>query len=95
MRLFADDERRITLQFGTNSGSAMRVSRILQTSPIVNVASLQKRTGLVKPTISTTIAALVELDVLRELTVARRNRLFGSGTFLAILQEEIRKWLLV
>ncbi|HUZ50350.1 MAG TPA: Fic family protein [Candidatus Dormibacteraeota bacterium] len=88
MALFTIDERRIREGMGAASGSALHVLRAMQVSPIANGALLERKTGLSKPTVNTAVQSLIGLNILRELTGKRRNRMFGYDGYLTILQEE-------
>lgn len=86
--LFAADERKIREKLSASSSSALHVFRVLHASPIVNAPHLVRETGLSKPTVNAAVQSLVALDILRELTGKRRNRMFGYDQYLKILQEE-------
>jgi Fic family protein len=88
IELFASDEKMIREKTGAASGSVLQVFRVLQVSPIINVALILRETRLSKPTVHSSVDALVALGMLRELTGKRRNRMFGYDRYIAILQEE-------
>lgn len=74
-------------QQGRRAGSALRVHDALAARPIESMPSLCTATGLSFPAVSSAIALLEELGVVRELTGKRRNRLFVYDRYLALLSE--------
>ncbi len=86
LTLFREDQARIRLG-GRAAGSALRVHRMLQESPISSLQDLASRTGLSFSATSAGMTILEELNVARELTGRKRGRLFGYDRYLAILGE--------
>ena len=86
LSLFQEDQVRIQ-QMGRAAGSALRVHQALQEHPIASLQELAKRTELSFPAVTAGIQILEQIEVVRELTGKKRNRLFGYDQYLAILGE--------
>lgn len=72
---------------GRRAGSALRVHEGLKARPILSMAEICRSTGLSFPTSSSAMDLLIELQIARELTGKRRNRLFVYDRYLTILNE--------
>jgi Fic family protein len=72
---------------GRRAGSALRVHEALKTRPILSMPEICRTTGLSFPAASSAMTLLVEMNVARELTGKRRNRLFVYDQYLKILNE--------
>ena len=83
---FETDSERV-LQTGRAGGSALRVLRSMRERPISSLQDVAERSGLSFPTASSGMKLLEGLEIARELTGKRRNRLFGYESYLAILGE--------
>ena len=86
LSLFQEDQAKIQ-QTGRAAGSALRVHQALQEHPIASLQELAKRTELSFPAVTAGIQILEQIEVVRELTGKKRNRLFGYDQYLAILGE--------
>jgi cell filamentation protein, protein adenylyltransferase len=84
--IFREDRSRIEAK-GRRAGSGLRVHDALKSRPIQSMPSLCAATGLSFPAVSSAIDLLVELELARELTGKRRNRLFVYDRYLAVLNE--------
>jgi Fic family protein len=84
--LFRDDRTRIESQ-GRRAGSALRVHEAIKSRPILSMPEISRTTGLSFPAASSAMSLLVEMDVAREMTGKRRNRLFVYDRYLSILNE--------
>jgi Fic family protein len=84
--LFQQDRERIRT-LGRVSGSALQVHHALQERPIASAAMLASRTGLAVPTVYSTVLALQDVGIVRELTGRRRGRVFSYDPYLKILNE--------
>jgi Fic family protein len=69
------------------AGSALRVQEALKARPILSMPEICRTTGLSFPAASSAMDLLVEMQIARELTGKRRNRLFVYDRYLAILNE--------
>ena len=72
---------------GRRAGSALRVHAALMARPIQSLTSTVAHTNLSFATASSAMDLLAELDIARELTGKRRNRLFAYDRYLAIINE--------
>lgn len=86
LALFAQDERKLST-LGRMSGSAQRVFAVMRKNPLATIDGIVKATGMSFPTASRAMEALEELQIARELTGKRRNRVFAYDRYLAILNE--------
>jgi Fic family protein len=86
VQLFKDDTARVQ-SVGRAASSALRVFTALCERPITTLNDLRQRTGLSFPTATKGIARLMNLEIVKELTGGRRNRVFSYDRYLAILNE--------
>jgi Fic family protein len=86
-QLFRDDRTRIEQQ-GRRSGSALRVHEALKGRPISSLAAISRATGLSFPAAASAVELLATMNIVRELTGKRRNRLFVYDEFLRALNDE-------
>jgi Fic family protein len=84
--MFRDDRARIEPK-GRRAGSALRVHEAIKARPILSMPEICRTTGLSFPAASSAMNLLVELEIARELTGKRRNRLFVYDQYLATLNE--------
>jgi Fic family protein len=84
--VFLADRSRIEPQ-GRRAGSALRVHEALKRRPLSSMQEICRTTGLSFPAASSAMTLLVELEIARELTGKRRNRLFVYERYLAILSQ--------
>ena len=84
--LFQQDQDAIR-QLGRAAGSALRVHQALKEQPIATIANICKHTGLSFPAVSSAMARLLALGLVREITGRDRNRVFIYDRYLAILSE--------
>lgn len=84
--LFRDDQARVE-GIGRGATSALRVYGALQRRPLRTIANLAAETGYAVPTVTAALGALGRLNIAREVTGRRRNRVFGYGPYLDILSE--------
>jgi Fic family protein len=72
---------------GRVAGSALQVHHALLARPIHTIARLAAETRLSVPAVTSSIAALTELGLVREITGRRRGRVFAYGPYLDLLQQ--------
>jgi Fic family protein len=72
---------------GRRAGSALRVHDAIKARPILSMPEICRATGLSFPAASSAMDLLMEMQIARELTGRRRNRLFVYDRYLAILNE--------
>jgi Fic family protein len=86
LTLFETDRRKIS-KLQRTAGSALRVHQALQSKPIVSIQVAAENSGLSVPTVTTVLAQLQKLGIVREMTGRQRNRLFLYKKYLDILNE--------
>ena len=86
LALFQADEGKLT-GLGRSGNSVRQVFAALRQRPLIGIRQLAVRARLSFPTAAKALECLVELDIAREVTGGRRNRLFAYDTYLAILGE--------
>jgi len=86
LRLFQVDEKRLTTE-ERGTASVLRVYGVLKARPLTTIQDIAKRSGVTFPTASKVVEKLVALGIARELTGAKRNRVFAYDRYLAILNE--------
>ena len=83
--MHADGQR---IQIGGRSAlAAQQVFTVLCERPIISLKEVCRRRGVSFPTASKGTRTLVQLDIAREITGKRRNRVFTYDQYLAILSE--------
>jgi len=86
LHLFEQDRRRIA-QLGRAASSALRVHQLLQRKPILSIPKAATALNLSAPTVTSAVQHLQEMEITREMTGGRRNRLYLYEHYLAILNE--------
>lgn len=81
------EDRQIIQQRGRAAGSALRVHEVLQTRPLVTIAELAERSGLVFATVAKGLEVLVAAGIVREITGRKRNRIYVYDRYLDVLNE--------
>ena len=84
--LFQQDRAKIEAA-GRRAGSALRVHEALKERPVRTMRSTVQATHLSLPAVSSAMNLLAELEIARELTGRRRNRVFAYDRYLAELAE--------
>jgi len=87
VHLFQEDARKIRQQAGRRANTALRVFDVLCERPLLTLAEVKRRTGLSFPGAANGMNTLVELDIAREITGKKRNRIFAYDRYLSILSE--------
>ena len=85
LALFGKDRKKIAA-LGRASSSALRVQEYMQKRPIANIGSMSKTLKLSVPTVTTALQHLERIGVIKEITGARRNRIFSYPKYLAIVE---------
>jgi len=86
LAIFQTDAERIR-GLGRAAANALRVFDALRRRPVADIDHLARETGVAYSTAARAVEALVELDILRELTGRRRSRVFAYDRYLATLSE--------
>lgn len=84
--LFQHDTETITHAM-RRASTALQVFSVLKESPIVSLKRVCERTGLSFPTAAKAMEKLLHLNIVREMTGRKRNRLFVYDAYLKILNE--------
>lgn len=84
--LFDRDRRQIQEQ-GKIAGTALRVHDLLQQRPIISVTAACKALDLTHPAVNKSLRKLEEMNIVREITGRKRNRLFAYDGYIQILSE--------
>ncbi|MDB6054218.1 MAG: hypothetical protein JWN25_1741 [Verrucomicrobiales bacterium] len=86
MRVAGLDASRIQ-SIGKSARSGLRLHRLLQTHPVLSVATAVKELELSTPTVITTLSKLQELGIVRETTGRNYRRHYAYAEYLEILNE--------
>jgi hypothetical protein len=81
----------IDRRLGRRTARAQQLLDGLFQSPVVNVKDVQGITGLSQPSASKLVNALTQMNVLKELTGRRRNRLFMFSPYLRLFKERQKR----
>ncbi len=82
------DQELIT-KLGRATASALKIHKALIKHPLATTKSLVKLTGLRHPTVNKSLAHLVSLGIVTELTSQKRNRVFSYAAYIQILSQGI------
>lgn len=86
LQLFDEDRRKIeTLK--RPAASALRVHQYLQSKPVTSIQSAATALNLTLPTVTTALAHLATMGIVKELTGKQRNRMFYYTDYLKILEQ--------
>ncbi|MBI3985732.1 MAG: Fic family protein [Lentisphaerae bacterium] len=69
------------------AGSALRILEVMVRTPVVTVARVSEKTGIVQSSVSNVLRAMTEMGLAKELTGQKRNRLFCYDRYLKVLSE--------
>jgi len=72
---------------GRAAPSALQIHRALMERPITTAGWLVKKTGITPATVNKCLAHLERLDIIRELTSRKRNRLFSYTGYVDIMNQ--------
>lgn len=84
--LFQQDEQKIQ-KVGRSTSTTLRVFRKLCERPLATLNQVCGQTGLSFPAAAKAMQTLEQLDIVREITGQRRNRIFAYQQYLNILSE--------
>jgi Fic family protein len=84
--LFKEDTQKIQ-RAGRVANTALRVFNALCEHPILTLNEARRRTGLTFPSVANGMEALAKLNIAREITGQKRNRIFAYDRYLTILTE--------
>jgi Fic family protein len=86
LRLFSNDRRRVE-QLGRPAATALRLHQFLQRRGLTTIPAASRSLGLSQPTVTSAIAHLQALGIVRETTGRQRGKIFVYGAFLDLLSE--------
>lgn len=86
LSLFDKDRQRIE-NIGRAAGSALRLHQLMRKKPVFSITRAANDLGLTRPTVTSSLKHLEDLDIVQELTGRRRDRTFVYGEYLSILNE--------
>jgi Fic family protein len=86
LRLFANDRARVEA-LGRPAATALRLHQFLQRRGLTTIPDASRRLGLSQPTVTSAIAHLRKLGIVRETTGRQRGKVFIYGTFMDLLSE--------
>lgn len=84
--LFRDDRARIE-KLGRAAASALRLHHAFQERAVLSIPGAAKRVGVSQPTITSALAHLAKLGIVRETTGRKRRKLYVYDAYLKILGE--------
>lgn len=84
--LFERDQKKVE-QLGRPAASVLRVFQHMQRNPIVAIPMTAKKIGISAPTVAKSLAHMIDLGILHEVTGRERHRLFVYEQYLSILNE--------
>jgi len=84
--LFKEDTQKVQ-RAGRVANTALRVFNALCERPILTLNEARRRTGLTFPSVANGMEALAKLNIAREITGRKRDRIFAYDRYLAILTE--------
>ncbi len=86
LALFSDDARLIDAQ-GRASAGMHRTHEALRRRPLISIEVLARETHVAFPTAARAIGALQNLNIVREITGRKRERVFAYDQYVKILSE--------
>ena len=87
MNEMAQADRKSIQATGRIAGSALQVHHALLARPINTISRLSTDTKLSVPAVTSSIAALTQLGIVREITGRKRGRVYTYGPYLDVLQQ--------
>ena len=86
LSLFAKDREKIQT-LGRGAPSALRVQELMQKKPFVRIRTAAKDLKLTVPTVTSALNQLVRLDIVKEVSRRRRDRLFAYFRYINMVSE--------
>ncbi len=91
MNAMALKDRAAIQGVGRTAGSALQVHHALLARPISTIAKLAAETKLSVPAVTSALASMTELGLVREITGRKRGRVFAYAPYLDVLQAETER----
>lgn len=86
LNLFEVDRQHIARQ-GKSTATDLRLHEYMQKKPMFTIAQAMSALDMTAPTVAAAVARLEKLDMVRETTGRKRDRIFSYAPYLAILSE--------
>jgi Fic family protein len=83
----ANDDRKKIRSIGRAAGSALRVHQALLQKPVISIPKACQLSGLWTTTVTMVMKQLEKLGIVKEITGARRNRLYSYISYMKILNK--------
>lgn len=80
-------DRRVIQGAGKAAGSALRVHRVLEKSPILSIGVASRKSKVSVPTTTSSLKLLEKLKIVKEITGKRRGRLYAYTRYISLLSE--------
>ncbi|MFH1038763.1 MAG: Fic family protein [PVC group bacterium] len=80
-------DRHVIQGVGKAAGSALRVHRVLEKSPILSIGAASRKSDISVPTTTSSLKLLEKLKIVKEVTGRRRGRLFAYTRYINLLGE--------
>lgn len=80
------DKERIQ-SLGRVAGSALRLHRVFQQRPLGSIRFLAKETSLSHPSVTAALRALDKINIVKEITGKKRNRIFAYDKYLEVIRQ--------
>ncbi len=87
LKYMAENDRLTIQKLGRSANSALRLHHELLRRPITTAKTLERDTGLSYVTVNKTLTHLIRLEIVRELSGRKRNRIFSYSSYIQILNE--------
>lgn len=84
--LFNEDTAKMQT-LGRGAANSLRIFGVMREKPIVNIGFLAKQTGIAYHTASRALEELAKLQIVREITGKRRDRIYVYDRYVQILKE--------
>ena len=87
LRDLFERDRSVLGSLGRRSGSALRAHEALMRRPILTIREIERQSGLSRSAAASATEDLVQMNMTREITGRRRDRIFAYAEYLDILSE--------
>jgi Fic family protein len=87
LRLIAEADRDKIQSIGRSAGSALRVHHVLLEKPVISIPKICELSGLWTTTVTMMMKYLEKLGIVKEMTGARRNRLYSYVGYIEVLNK--------
>jgi len=88
LKLKEEIEGKRIVTLGKKLPKAKRLMDILYKKPILSVAHVEELLDIAKPTANSLVDDFVHLRILKEITGARRNRMFGFREYIKLFSDK-------